>query len=259
MTGIARSSLRWRWPACIAGLLLCACGLQSSPATPPTPSQRTAFNAHVYAALGASETVGLGAEHPERDAWPQVFYSNYLPESAVFYNFGSPGATTQRALTTELSNALGVRPDLATVWLNTNDLLHSVPVDTYEQQLDQLVAALRQGGRARVLLANTPVLDGLPAYRDCLGPQAGPRCLIHDRPPPQPEAIRAAVAGYNVAIARVAARHGATLIDLHCQGDMATQHPDWLSADGFHPNTRGYAAIAGAFAGRSPCPGPRSA
>jgi len=254
VTSVSLRSVAGRWPAFAAGLLLCACGLQSSSATPNSPSPKVSFNAHVYAALGASETVGVGADQPERDAWPQVFYSNYLPESAIFYNFGSAGATTEQALSTELSDALAVHPDLATVWLNTNDLLHGVPANTYEQQLDQLVGALRQGGRTRVLLANTPVLDGLPAYRDCLGSQQGPRCLLHNGPPPDPEAIRAAVAGYNAAIARVAARHGAALIDLHCQGDMATQHPDWLSADGFHPNTRGYAAIAGAFAGRSPCP-----
>lgn len=256
MKSVAARFTAGRWVTLSAAFLLCACGLQSGTAGPPSPSPHVVFNAHVYAALGASETVGLGADQPEHDAWPQVFYRNYLPQSAVFYNLGLPGATTERALSAELPDALAVRPDLTTVWLNTNDLIHGVPVDAYEGQLDQLVSALRQGGRARVLLANTPVLDGLPAYRECLGPQPGPRCLIHDRPPPSPETIRATVAGYNAAIARVAAHRGAALVDLHCAGDMASQHPDWLSADGFHPSTRGHTAIASAFAGGSRCPRP---
>ena len=49
------------------------------------------------------------------------------------------------------------------------------------------------------------------------------------------------------------------LVDLHCQGDMATLHQDWLSSDGFHPSTRGHAAIATAFAGAARgerCPKP---
>jgi lysophospholipase L1-like esterase len=240
-------------------LLLAACGSGGATRSAQPSDQPPVLDAHVYAAIGASETVGVGAEHPERDAWTQVFYRTALPDSAVFFNFGEPGITVQQALDREVPSALAVRPDLVTVWLNTNDILHQVPVDAYQDQLDRLVQALRQGGRARVLLANTPVLDGLPSYRDCLQQPQGPRCLLRDQPVPQPAQLRALVAQYNAAIATVAGRRGAVLVDLNCQGDMAALHPDWLSSDGFHPNARGYAAIAAAFAGAARgerCPKP---
>lgn len=244
-------------PLLTVALLACApgAGERSAPAAQRLPP----IQARVYAAIGASETVGVGADHPERDAWTQVFYRTSLPESAVFYNFGEPGATVQQALSRQVPSALAVRPDLVTVWLNTNDLLHQVPPDAYQEQLDTLVGALRQGGRARVLLANTPVLDGLPAYRDCLGPVRGPRCLISSGPVPQPEELRTLVLRYNAAVAAVAERRGAVLVDLNCQGDMAALHPSWVSPDGFHPGTRGYAAVATAFAGAARgqrCPRP---
>jgi lysophospholipase L1-like esterase len=229
-----------------AGLVLMGCAQSGAgKSLAPTPAL---LPANVYAAIGASETVGVGADHPEREAWTQVFYATALPRSAVFYNFGEPGATAADALQREVPQALGVKPDLVTVWLNTNDIVHSVPVASYEATLDRLVAQARQGGEARVLVANTPVLDGLPAYRDCLQPMAGPHCLIHDQTIPTPDQVRSLVDAYNVAIERVVQRNGATLVDIHCQGDMAAAHPDWVSSDGFHPGTRGHAAIARAFA-----------
>ena len=229
-------------------LLLAACGSGGATASARPSDQPPVLDAHVYAAVGASETVGVGSEHPERDAWTQVFYRTALPDSAVFYNFGEPGITVRQALDQEVPSALAVHPDLVTVWLNTNDILHQVPVEAYQDQLDRLVLALRQGGRARVLVANTPVLDGLPSYRECLQQPPGPRCLVRGQAVPQPAQLTALVARYNSAIAAVAERRGAILVDLNCQGDMAALHPDWLSSDGFHPNARGYAAIAAAFA-----------
>ena len=252
---------RWLRGLAAAAVVAClaACTGAGLARPPSSPGQGPVLDAKVYAALGASETVGVGSDHPEREAWTEVFYRTSLPESAVFYNFGEPGIAVQEALRRELPAALGVKPDLVTVWLNTNDLIHKVPVDVYEAQLDSLVSALRQGGSARVLVANTPVLDGLPAYRECVGPSPGSRCLFQDRPVPPPEEVRRLVDQYNAAIARVVARRGAVLVDLHCQGDMAALHPDWLSSDGFHPSTRGHAAIAAAFAGAArgeQCPKP---
>jgi lysophospholipase L1-like esterase len=37
------------------------------------------------------------------------------------------------------------------------------------------------------------------------------------------------------------------LVDLHLNGVQISQHPEWLSADGFHPNAQGYAVIAKLF------------
>jgi len=36
-------------------------------------------------------------------------------------------------------------------------------------------------------------------------------------------------------------------VDLHLNDAQVNQHPEWLSADGFHPSGQGYAVIARLF------------
>ena len=64
---------------------------------------------------------------------------------------------------------------------------------------------------------------------------------------PTPEAVATAVAAYNTAISDVAKREGATLVDLNLNNTQISQHPEWISADGFHPSGQGYAVIAKQF------------
>jgi lysophospholipase L1-like esterase len=228
-----------------AGLTLSACGASAASGVGPSPSPPKRV---VYAALGASETYGIGAGNP-RQAWPRVFTDDVLPRSAVLYNFGIPGATTAQALHDEVPAALAVHPTVATVWLNVNDLLSGVAAQDYEAQLRQVLRALRRGGQTRVLVANTPDLAQLPAYRACLpgAPAGGPACLIPAEFMPTPQAVAAAVAAYNTAISDAAKQEGATLVDLHFNDSQIAQHPEWISADGFHPSGQGHAVIARQF------------
>src|SRR6266571_8464091 len=229
----------------LTGFSLSACGVAPSSGAGPSPSQPAKI---VYAAIGASETYGIGAGDP-RLAWPHVFSDNVLPQSAVLHNFGIPGATTAQALHDEVPAALAVHPTVVTVWLNVNDLINGVAAQDYESQLRQLLQDLRQGGQARVLVANMPDLAQLPAYRACLpaAPAGGPTCLIPAGLMPTPQAVAAAVAGYNAAISNAAKQEGATLVDLYLNDSQIAQHPEWISADGFHPSGQGYAVIAKQF------------
>jgi lysophospholipase L1-like esterase len=190
----------------------------------------------------------VGTSDPARESFPQLLYLS-LPRTAVYYNFGLPGETTAAALKDELPGALAVRPTLATVWFNVDDIAAGVAVDDYEARLDQLVGPLTRGGATRVLIANTPRLDRLPAYLACRpNPPPGAKCALGAITLPPPDQVNALVDAYNAAIARVAARHGAAVVDLASQTTTALdQHPDYLSADGLHPSTKGAAAIANAF------------
>ncbi len=212
-------------------LLLPAC-FSGRPATGPA-SERDGPPG-TYVAIGASESVGVGSAIPLRDAWPQVFFRTALPRNTVFVNFGVDGATVSDALTDEVPDALKLKPTIATVWLNVNDIKDVVFPSTYERQLRQLVHELRRGGATRVLVANTPPLDQLPA---------------------KPSYIPAAVANevvdrYNQVIARVVREEGAVLVDLHALGVRAEADGTFaklISSDGFHPSTAGHAAVAEAF------------
>ena len=240
------------WGRCFFSLFSClmlvACTTTGAAHRAPNASGSSS-PAIVYAAIGASETVGVGAADPVSDAWPQVLFRAALPESAVLYNFGGPGATVASALHDEVPEALSVEPTLVTVWLNVNDLIAGVSAFDYENELERLVHTMRRGGAATVLVANTPYLDRLPAYLDCRAgkPPPGIQC------PPGlalsgPTQLNAEVGDYNTAIARVAEHEGAILVDLHAQGEVPDVHPDWVSSDGFHPSTSGYMAIEQVFA-----------
>jgi lysophospholipase L1-like esterase len=201
----------------------------------------------VYAAVGASETIGFGADEPLRDSWPRVLFRTALPTSAVFVNMGIPGATVARALRDELPQALTVRPALATVWLNVNDIVAGVSAADFERDLGTLVHGLRAGGATRVLVANVPPLDELPAYLACRGAnQCGGESSL-----PSPAALDQIVDAYNAATGRVAEREGASVVDLHGVGLAARQAgtaASLVSKDGFHPSTAGHEAVAKAFA-----------
>jgi acyl-CoA thioesterase-1 len=234
-----------------AAALLTACsggGGQAAAATPrPSPPV-------VYAAIGASETIGIGTEDPTRQSFPQRLFQRLGP-GTVFYDFGLPSESTAAALKDELPPALDVHPTIVTVWLNVDDLIGGIPVTDYEPELDQLVAALRKTG-ARVAVANTPHLDHLPAYAACRpDPPAGAKCPLASITLPPPDQVDALVQGYNAAIARVAAKEGATLVDLYAAGEVPDLHPEYVGRDGFHPSGAGAAAIADTFATALNLPG----
>lgn len=207
---------------------------------PPAPPE-------VYVAVGASETVGVGADLPEQ-AWPEVLRRTRLPEGTAFTNVGISGATVSQALEQELPRALSLRPTLATVWLNVNDLTSGVPADTYEAQLGRLVRALRREGSTKVLVANTPPVQLLPSYKACRRSPTGFCALVVSL---SPEVIAGAVEAYNAAVQRVAGAEGAVVVDLHGASLRAADAGEFealVAGDGFHPSTLGHRAVADAFA-----------
>lgn len=215
----------------------------------PSPSPRVLLPAAVYAALGASETAGIGTQDAITDSFPQQLFE-MLGQGSVLYNFGIPSEATAAAIKDELPQAEAVHPTLATVWFNVDDLIGSVPVDTYEANLDTIVGGLRRAGVARVLVANTPQLDHLPAYAACRPnpPPGSEKCPLGSITLPPPDQVDAETVAYNAAVTRVVAKWGARLVDLYASGDVPDLHPNYVSQDGFHPSTEGAAAIAAAFA-----------
>lgn len=220
----------------------------SSPATTTATvtTTTTTAAAAVVVAVGASDAVGFGADDPDTQAWPRVLAGTAFPPESELVVLGFAGATVSEAIERLLPEAQRRRPTVAAVWLNVNDLVAGVPVDAYERRLGELVQALRDNGRTRVLVANTPALDVLPAYVECRS-----RGMCPGGHPPAPLAVRLAVSSYNAAIARVVERNGAVLVDLHRVGIEANRRGGaeaLVAADGFHPSTAGHRVVAEAFA-----------
>jgi acyl-CoA thioesterase I len=229
--------------AALLGLLVAGCsfgGRQASRSAPPA-AEPPAF---VYVAMGASETAGIGTAQPERDSFPQQLLGR-LARGSVLLDLGIPGETTAAALQDELPAALAQRPDLATVFFNVDDLVAGVSPQDFQARLDQIVGSLRAGGHTRVLVANTPPLDRLPAFAACQG--GLPACPIKGVTVPSAAQLDALVGAYNAAIVQVVAAHGATLVDLSAAGATIASHPEYLAPDGFHPSGPGAVVLAQAF------------
>lgn len=230
--------------AAIAAVLASCSGPRSTPApAPPAPG-----SPGVYAAVGASETIGDGTTEPLRDAWPQLVFGA-MPASVSFVNLGFQGATTADAITREVPVAETLHPTVATVWLNVNDLINGVSAPDFEANLRTILGRLRAAGAA-VYVANTPALDHLPIYLACSrpAPTACPAGVPDPLPPPA--VLNRMVDDYNAATGRAAAVTGAIVVDLHAASLAARadgSEASLISDDGFHPNTAGARRISDAF------------
>lgn len=237
--------------------LLIGCAADTGAGPPPSPGTAPAAAARPrpvsYVAVGASDAFGFGASGRDR-AWPYLFARSALPAGARVLDLGIPAVTTAQAGQLEAAAALAAEPDVVTVWLAVNDVLTDVTPADYESALDRLVARLRREGRTRVLVGTTPPLERLPAYLACRPhPPPVPRCVFWRRDATgsavAPKDLRRTTDAYTAAVRRVAAREGATVVDLAAalQARGAGAEEALVASDGLHPSDAGHAALAAAF------------
>jgi acyl-CoA thioesterase I len=183
-----------------------------------------------YVAIGASDTFGIGADDPETQNWPSDL-AMLLGPGVHLINLGIPGVVLHQALDAEVPVAIDAHPNLITIWLAVNDLGNDVPINSYASDLDLLLSRLQRGAtQARIVIANVPDLRLVPyfSYIDS-------------------QALYARVQDYNAVIAAAVKRHHVILIDLFSRWQELRQHPEYISGDGFHPSTLGYAKLAELF------------
>ena len=75
---------RRSWAPLLFAVLVSGCTSQTA-----GPTAAPAHHEVVYAAIGASETYGVGADDRYREAWPQVFAKDLFWPPAVLHNFGN--------------------------------------------------------------------------------------------------------------------------------------------------------------------------
>jgi acyl-CoA thioesterase I len=208
--------MRIPWLAGVVPLVLIVAACRTAPARPFT-----------YVAIGASDTVGVGARDPDTEGWvPRL--AGRMGRDIRLVNLGVSGSTLAQALDEQLAAAVDAKPDVVTVWLAVNDFNARVPLDRYAQDLNQMLQTLHIT-HARVLVANVPDLAQMAPFA-------------------RRDQVRQEVQAWNEVIAAATARHGARLVDLHAHWQEAAEHPEYLSADGFHPSSEGYARLADLFA-----------
>lgn len=184
-----------------------------------------------YIAIGASDSVGVGASDPATGSWP-ARVAALLPPGSAFVNLGISGSVASQAKDQQLPSAVSQRPTAVTVWLAVNDMNASVDAASYQAALDAIVAGLASRTDAKIFVGNVPDVRGVPAYKDV-----------------DKNALGAQIVAYNDAVASVVSRHPgrAYLVDLFT-GSAPLVSTLTVSADGFHPSDEGYKLIADRFA-----------
>ena len=194
----------------------------------PQPSAPTSVIR--YVAVGASDTVGVGAADPATGSWP-ARVAALLPPGSAYVNIGVSGSVASQAKTQQLPSAVDLRPSVVSVWLAVNDMNAQVAPAAYRDALASIVDGLATRTDAKVFVGNVPDVRGVPAYKDVDKTQLG-----------------AQIAAYNDTIAAVVAQRPGRvyLVDLYT-GSAALVSTITVSADGFHPSDVGYKLIADRF------------
>ena len=212
-------------------------------ATPPTVkpvalsncarSQEATSQKLVYAAIGASDTVGTGASDPVTQGWVRVLCDK-MPAGTQMARLGIGGATVKVALTTEVPQAVAAKPDIITIWNAVNDIIQGMGDNDYRATLNAMLDRLTAETRAPILIGNVPDITNLPLIKR-FGISTA---QVADK-----------TARWNTIIADAVAAHKGRvyLVDLYAGTFNAGAHPEWVSGDGFHPNSAGYVQLANAY------------
>ena len=199
-----------------------------SPTATPTPSPTALVR---YVAIGASDTVGVGATDPATGSWPARI-AQLLPPGSAFVNVGVSGSIALQARTAQLPGALAQRPTVVSIWLAVNDMNATIEPASFASDLGAIVDALVSGTEAKIFVGNVPDLRPVPAYKDA-----------------DKAALFKLIGAYNAAIAAIATKYPGRVfaVDLFT-GSAELVSTITVSGDGFHPSDAGYQLIADRFA-----------
>jgi len=197
-----------------------------------TPTSSLLSKPVIYVALGASDAVGVGSNQPGSQGYVPLLAA-HLPKGSRLINLGVSGIRLHEALSQELPLAMTTSPNLITIWLVANDFVSGVSYDSYMHDLNILLQQLHTNTHARIVMANLPDLTLLPAFS---GLSASRKALALQE-----------IQGWNAGIAAAASRYGVGLVDLFSHKSQLTAHPEYVSADGFHPSPAGYVQLADIF------------
>lgn len=189
-----------------------------------------------YVALGDSSTEGL--DDPDGAGgfrgWSQRLAERIAAgQGGLHYaNLAVRGLTTAQVRERQLAAALGLRPDLATVFCGTNDVTGlSFDAGRVAADIEHMQRELRAVG-ATVLSFTLPDLTPLMPIARLIAPR---------------------IAALNLALARASRATGSILVDFAAYA-VATDQRLW-SEDRIHANSEGHARIAEALAHALQLPG----
>jgi lysophospholipase L1-like esterase len=123
-----------------------------------------------------------------------------------------------------LDRGVAVNPNLITLGIGINDVGHGMSLERFSQNYDQILTTLKSKTTAMIVVTNIPEISTAPRI---------------------PQSMRSEyqqlIVRYNQKLEEVASRHGVTVFDIYTTThNELPAHPEYFSADGFHPSDQGY-------------------
>lgn len=177
-----------------------------------------------YVALGDSTGVGVGAGDGKGGYVERLFQKMLTEQLPVgLLNLCRNGATSGSILSEQLPRALKAKPTLVTFHVGVNDLWRGTTEQAFAENVERALFELKGTG-TRALVINLPDLSHAPVAQLVPVAAYGLRLL-----------------SFNRTLKDAAARHGFEHVDLFSASRaVLADHPEYFSADGFHPSEHGY-------------------
>ena len=178
----------------------------------------------VYVALGDSTGAGVGA----RDGGGYVArlfkrLEERRPDSKLS-NLCVSGATTEDLIRGQLEKGVALDPDLVTVGIGINDIGHGFTLEQFAKNYDQILSTLKEKTHATIVVTNIPDISTAPKVPSSMRSE-----------------YQRQIDEFCKRLEEIAKKHGATIFDIYTITKRELPgHPEYFSADGFHPSDQGY-------------------
>jgi lysophospholipase L1-like esterase len=176
-----------------------------------------------YVALGDSTGVGVGARNGGYVKRLAERIAAVRPGSRLI-NLCVSGAATPELLRDQVSPAVQASPQLITIGIGINDIGHGITADEFAKNFETILAKLRSQTQAVIVVTNIPDVSSSIRIPSALRSQS-----------------QQTITQYNERLAEIARRYGAQVVDVYTlTHEELPRHPEYFSADGFHPSDKGY-------------------
>jgi len=177
----------------------------------------------VYVALGDSTGVGQGASNG--GYVDRLFRKLEVqrPGSRLL-NLCVSGATTIDVVREQLDEGIAAKPDLVTLGVGINDIGHGLSLQGFARNYQSILDRLKKEPHAVVIVTNIPDISSAPRI-----------------PSAMRDEYQRTIDQFNQKLQEIATTSAVIVFDIYTiTREQLPAHPEFFSADGFHPSDAGY-------------------
>ena len=177
----------------------------------------------VYVALGDSTGAGVGARE---GGYVKRLFNRIVEQrpGSTLQNLCVSGATTADLVRSQLERGVALNPDLVTVGIGVNDIGHGLTLEQFSKNYEQILSTLKEKTNARIVVTNIPDVSSAPRIPSVMRSE-----------------YQRQIEQFCRRLEEIANRHGVTIFDVYTiTKEELPSHPEYFSADGFHPSDEGY-------------------